>query len=374
MLCAAAPSNDGTAMRNGFLGSILLLVLAIVPAPAQSPPAVPNVSALPSAGAPDVQYPVGGNSWQSFAPPGTSCGDDRPNLSPPGYRFYGNVDYIMWWTEKEHPIPPLSLGSAGNTGNITVPPQNDFGALFRNGLRGDLGMWLNSQQSVGLELGGFWVDDRSPASEFQVGDLSGRMQLHNELCGAEAQLRAEAYRGTWAHFDVLAGFQFLSLDEALGIDEHNAAADVVAADLASTHNRFYGGQLGGELFFHYEKWFLDLWGKGALGVNAETFEAGATTVVGGKAVAGGVLASPAIAGTHHHDAFAFMPEVGVNGGYEYSQHLRFYAGYTFLYLTSAARPGAQIDTILRLTEPSLFPFQSSNFWVQGLNLGAEFRF
>jgi Putative beta barrel porin-7 (BBP7) len=358
-------------MRNGILGSILLFVLVVAPAPAQTPTGAPTPLSLAGGGAADVHDPVFDHAWQPYPPTAATCLDDRPNLSPPGYPFYGNVDYIMWWTEKDRPIPPLILGPAGNT---SVPQQNDFGPLFRNGLRGDLGMWLNSQQTVGLEIGGFWVDDRSPTSGFQAGDLSGRSQFHNELCGAEAQLRAEVYRGTWAHFDVLGGFRFLSLDEALGIEERDAAADVVASDGYDTHNRFYGGQLGGEMFLHYDKYFVDIWGKAALGVNDQTFDVTGTTVANGQTTPGGILASPAITGHHHRDEFAVVPEVGINVGYECSQHLRFTAGYTFLDLTNAARPGAQIDALVRAAQSSVFPFQSSNFWVQGLNLGVEFRF
>jgi hypothetical protein len=217
-------------MRNGFLGSIMLLVLVVARAPAQTPPAAPTTLSLSGSGAADIRNPVFDPGWQPLPPTAATGGDDRPNLSPPGYRFYGNVDYIMWWTQ-----------------------QNDFGPLFRNGLRGELGMWLNSQQSVGLEIGGFWVDDKSPTNGFHAGELSGGSQLHNALCGAEAQLRAEVYRGDWVHFDVLAGFRFLSLDEALGIEERDASADVVASDGYGTHNRFYGGLLGGEMYLHYEK-------------------------------------------------------------------------------------------------------------------------
>jgi hypothetical protein len=78
--------------------------------------------------------------------------------------------------------------------------------------------------------------------------------------------------------------------------------------------------------------------------------------------------------TMRSNQFAVVPEVGVNVGYECSQHLRFSVGYTFLDLTNAALPGAQIDALVRTPPSSSFPFQSGNFWVQGLNLGVEFRF
>ena len=337
---------------------MLLLGLVVTPAAAQTP-----------AGAPPYQF----QGRISMPPAGAAGGDDRPDLSPPGYRFYGNVDYLMWWTEKDRPVAPLT-GYSGNQGNISAPQQNDFGPLFRNGLHGAMGIWLNSQQTVGLEMGGFWVDDRSPASGFQAGDLTEASRFRSALCGAEAQLRAEIFRGTWMHFDVLAGFRFISLDEALAIEEHDVGAAVGASDSFGTHNRFYGGDLGGELFFHYEKCFLDLWGKAALGVNDETFELSGTTVAGGQTTAGGILAPPAIVGRHHRDAFAVAPEVGVNVGYECTQHLRFSAGYTFLDLSNVTRPGTQINSFSHAPLPTAFLFQSSSFWVQGLNLGVEFRF
>jgi len=255
-----------------------------------------------------------------------------------------------------------------------LPQTIDFGSLLRKGLRADLGLWLNPQQSLGLELGGFWVDDRAPGSQGQAGTLGVASQFHSELWGAEAILRAEVYRGTWAHLDVLAGFRYLSLDEALAIEEHDIAANVSTWDRCGTGNCFYGGQLGAETVLHYSRWFLDLWGKAALGVNDQTIDVNGTTVAGGQAFPGGNLASPALLGRHRRDEFAVVPEAGVRLGCELAQHVRVTAGYTFLYLTNAARPGVQIDALLSAPRPSPFPFQSGEFWVQGLNLGVEFRF
>jgi hypothetical protein len=198
--------------------------------------------------------------------------------------------------------------------------------------------------------------------------------LHNEFWSAEAELRAELYRGTWAHFDLLAGFCFVSMDEALDIERQDFHANITTLDSAGTHNRFYGGQLGAELVIHWYKCFVDLWGKVALGSNDETINVNGGTLTAGQPVVGGFLAPPEFIGSHHHDQFAVVPQIGVNVGYELTQHLRATAGYTFLYLSEAVRPGAETDALSRSPRSAPFPFQTGEFWGQGLNLGIEFRF
>jgi Putative beta barrel porin-7 (BBP7) len=352
-------------MRNGLLGSILLLLLAILPATAngQSPATSENSgppravllfdpSPSPSPSPLDPDPSTFTPPCSPLAPHPSPLVDDRPNCSPPGYRYYGDVDYILWWSERDH--------------------RDDFGALIRNGIRGTLGLWLNPQQNYGMEVGGFWVADRSPGDDSLAGTVNVSTRFHSNLWDAEAQLRAEIYRGTWAHLDALAGFSYLRLDEALDVGEHEA--DVGTLDRIGTRNNFYGGQLGAELHIHYNKFFLDLWGKAALGVNDETIEINAVTIADGQTFAGGSVAAPAFIGNHHRDQFAVVPQFGINLGFECGQHLRFSAGYTFLYLTDAARPGAQIDALLGTPSSSPFPFQSGEFWIQGLNLGLEFRF
>jgi Putative beta barrel porin-7 (BBP7) len=363
----AAPCRDfasikgGGGMRNGFLGSILSLLLAVSLAPAQTLPDVP-----PPAGYQGIETPP----WQ---PPRPDL-SDRPNVSPAGYRYYGSIDYILWWTERDHAVPPPAPASRDDTPNPAMPPGMDFGALLRNGLRGELGMWLDAQQTCAVEAGAFSVDNRSPGYQGETGTVGMQTQLHNELWGADVQARVEICRGTWAHFDLLAGFQYLSLDEGLNLLEGDSIADVITFDQFGAHNRFYGGQLGGEMVLHSEKCSVDFWGKVALGVNDETIDVAGATFAGGQTFAGGILASPALIGSHHHDPFAVLPQFGVNFGYEITQHMRATAGYTFLYLSEVARPGSQIDALLATPRPSAFIFQGSSFWAQGLNLGVEFRF
>jgi hypothetical protein len=302
-------------MRNGFLCVLLLFYLGAVPVSAQTeaPSFVPGLT-----------------PWQ---PPRTDEGD-RPNVGPRGYPVYGQVDYLLWWTEKDRPIHPV------------LPQASDFGPQLRNGARGTIGYWLDEQQHYAVEVGGFWTLERSLTANGQGANLGWRTEFVSRLGGAETQVRGQLYRGTWANADLLGGFRFLSLDEGLNV--FGRQANAITFDGLGAHNRFYGGQLGAEIEFHYDKWFADLWGKAALGGDFQDVRLGR--------------------GELHRTAFAVVPEVGVNTGYQLTNTIRLSVGYTFFYLSDAARPGNQL--------PSARPpvVQSGAFWGQGLNFGVTFRF
>jgi hypothetical protein len=112
---------------------------------------------------------------------------------------------------------------------------------------------------------------------------------------------------------------------------------------------------------------------------------------GGTPVAlrGGFLALPTNIGHFSRDRFSFVPRVGVNFGYQVTQNLRAFVGYTFLYWTDVIRPGEQIDRVLNLSQNPTFGhpgaalfgparpevlFKETDFWAQGINFCIEFRF
>ncbi len=93
-------------------------------------------------------------------------------------------------------------------------------------------------------------------------------------------------------------------------------------------------------------------------------------------------------GHYQKDAFAFIPELGVNASFQVTKRIRLYAGYALLWVSTVARAGEQIDpTINTSAFPILngngprvgparpkFSFAETDFWAQGLNLGGEFRY
>jgi hypothetical protein len=337
-------------MRNGLLGSLVLFVALVAPAPAR-------------AEAPSFMRGLD-TPWQ---PPATDL-DERPSAGPRGYPVYGCVEYLLWWTERDRPVTALAADAA-HPANALLPAASDFGALLQNGGRVAMGYWLDQQQRYALELGGFWVLDRSPTDGGFAGNNAVRTEFFSRLWSGEAQLRGEVYRDTWGHLDLLGGFRFLSLDEGLHIYEGNPGT--VSFDSFGTHNRFYGGQLGAEVEVHQGKWFADVWGKIALGATCEAVHIHGATSIAGQVQPGGLVA-PAAGAALHGDVFAVLPQAGINAGYQLTNNLRLTAGYTFFYISDAARPGDQIDALLHAPRP--LPVRGGEFWGQGVSFGFEFRF
>jgi len=105
-------------------------------------------------------------------------------------------------------------------------------------------------------------------------------------------------------------------------------------------------------------------------------------------LAGGVLALPSNSGHFSRDRFAVVPEIDINIGYQVTDHLRAFVGYSFLYSSNVVRPGDIIDRTVNLTQlPSnlgpgsltgparpMIIVRDTEFWAQGMNFGLEFRY
>jgi hypothetical protein len=230
--------------------------------------------------------------------------------------------------------------------------------------------------------------------------------------GAEANYRDCIF--CWANgpsmfrADLLAGFRYLHLNEDLKLTEdavrRSPSADfpdeivgtrIVLFDQFSTTNNFYGGQIGTSLGYVRNRWTLDLRATVALGSNQQRLEIDggqtrAPLAGGGTFTAvGGLLALPTNIGEYERNVFSVVPEVGVNVGYQVTDHWRAFVGYNFLYWSNVIRPGDQIDTTVDVTRvPRFVPpganvppdgprpavlFQNTDFWAQGVNFGAEYR-
>jgi hypothetical protein len=203
-----------------------------------------------------------------------------------------------------------------------------------------------------------------------------------------------AYRLNW-----LAGYRYLNLDEGLTINEMLVSTNSggviplgTTFDLTDdfqTESEFHGVDIGLAAQWRRGRWTLDLLGKAALGntTNTVSINGSTTTMIPNGPTntgVGGLLAQATNIGTYEEDEFSVVPELGVNVGYNITPRLRALVGYSFLYWTNVVRPGDQIDLSLN---PSQFPpgtlngeprpsfsFNDSDFWAQGLNFGAEYRF
>ena len=203
--------------------------------------------------------------------------------------------------------------------------------------------------------------------------------------------------------DGLLGFRFMELDESLagtyGGAIPNTTITATANDLFQVKNQFNGVDLGVQWQGRRGYWSLDLLMRMALGNTQQTVGiSGSSSItntttgarVGGSATSG-LFAAPSNVGNYSQDVFSMIPELGATLGYQLTPRIRLNVGYSFIYWSRVVRPGEQIDRELNtanipyflggapVPNPRInpdrpqFDFQETDYWLQGLNLGAEYR-
>lgn len=303
-------------------------------------------------------------------------------------------------------------------------------ASVQSGGRFSLGYWLNPAQTVGVETTFFFLGERATkfstnsdafpllarpffnqnlGTEFseiiadpnrQTGGVT--IQAPTQLWGIQANLRKNLCCGCNGKVDLIGGFRYLDLHEGIFITEAGTlfpngqpfgGSSFVVFDNFDTRNQFYGGQMGLSSEVRRGRWFVNLRGLVALGNTHQTINiAGGQTVTAPgwhSAKLPGRPASglPSNSGRFTRDHFSVVPEAGINLGYQVTDHLRAYVGYTFLYWTNVVRPGEQIDRVLDVNQIPNFtngpavtqvrpivPFRQTDFWAQGMNFGLELRY
>jgi hypothetical protein len=201
--------------------------------------------------------------------------------------------------------------------------------------------------------------------------------------------------------DALFGVRWAQLDEGLRVTEDLASPQGTTAptttfllnDRFLTSNEFLGGELGFVWEWEHRRWSLELLSKIALGNTRQRVDISGSTLrdAGMQTEAlqqGGLLALPSNIGTYTRDQFSVLPELGVTMGYLLTDRLRLSVGYSFLYWSNVVRPGDQVDNIIDVTQvpqfggapnpvnPAVVPrfvFREKGLWVQGLDLGMEYR-
>jgi hypothetical protein len=384
-------------MRNGF-AALFICLLAGSPVRAQSPPN-PYANPFP----PEPQPPAAALMWlpdDDPLPHGPGPGDI--DQTPHGHCVYGDVAFMLAWVKNRNAPPLLTSGPNLLLHNLDFDDQQRVGGRFL------LGAWLDSDQKIGVEAGYFFLGDRSPVlgvgspglmplavpftnaqgapasfAVSQPGQFAGSVlyEAPSRFWGAEAGLRKEVFANVHGYVDVLAGFRFLELDEGLHFTASRVALPggplapgsvQAVSDRFGTRNQFYGGYLGAHGELRWQNLFLNGYGRVGLGSVDETANVNGTTLAVSPqgtrlAVPGGLFAGPGNSGRFEHTEFAAVPEVGVNVGYRLAAQLRLTLGYSLIYMDHAARPGDQMDR-------AAFLFRQSDFWMQSLNFGVEFRY
>ena len=204
------------------------------------------------------------------------------------------------------------------------------------------------------------------------------------------------------HLDLLVGFRYADLSEDLLLNNSTqfgtapvllSNATLTTSDMFGTHNHFYGGQIGAEAALDIGRFDINAHAKVAFGENIEEVTINGNTQVSGPpalgnfSTVGGFFTQPGNIGSFRHDAFAVLPEVGVNVGFKVCDRCRLSVGYTFVYLSNVVRPGDQIDATAggatrppvsflggARPQPQFANFNETGFWAQGINLTVELNY
>ncbi len=221
--------------------------------------------------------------------------------------------------------------------------------------------------------------------------------------GADVNFRRNLYRGCTSQLDAFVGFRYLHLDEELHVREDirvntfnplvgvPVGSTISISDRFRTTNDFYGGQFGADYEYKRDKWSVGVRSSVALGGTRERLSVAGSQVVtvagaAPQAFNGGLLALNSNIGNRQDNRFAVVPETTLRVGYQFSERIKLTAGYDFLYWSNVIRPGDQIDRVLDVNRIPNFRaatpindvrpaplFNTTDFWAQGINFGAEYR-
>ncbi len=405
---------------------------ALVVPPVKPPAAQASGSCAAPARQPILPRLFGKSPDESYVD--IAANDNAKSADPPKPRLQVSGDYLFWWGKGDH-VPvlastgtPESVGILGQPGTRTLfgPGNDDLGD--RSGGRFRASLWFDDKCPYGVEgsflfLPGHTSSFLATSNEFPVlsrpvfvvnnnmenaetvafpNFSTGALKIdtQNQLWGADVNLFRRVCGTCDRSIDVFAGYKYLNMSESLNITEGviagvNAPDPIgtftAVRDTFATRNIFNGGQIGAAFEQRHGNWFVNARASVGFGVNGETVDVAGNQVQfrPGQAPAlftGGLLAAQSNIGQYAHDRFSVVPDFALNLGYQFTPNLRAYVGYSFLYWTNVVRPGEQIDRNVDLTfipntppvAPSgqrvpAVPFQTSNFWAQGVNFGIEWR-
>lgn len=375
---------------------------------------------------------VPGARYAPFMPdqPGTQ----HPDLAvPPTPPYWLNSSFLLWYMKKQPlNVPVVTNGSSSLLGNQA------FSDSSFNGLRLDLGAWLNEATTFGVELSFLAVFEGSPRNNvsaqttllerpyFDVatglsktlpiavpGSTAGSITAgaNGLLIGGEFNFLSRIYRNhEYESIDLILGFRNLDLLENIGIGSTTsiitgngsfagqtflAPGTLNVSDAIKASNCFNGAQIGARAQTGGAGVTFSGYGKLAFGVMNEditrtgySVAAGPTLVPPLQSTTGGFFVTRTNSGSQSHNFFAVIPEIGMNLGLEVTSCMSLGIGYSILYVSNVARPGDQISPFINshtiptsptfqappAGEASTRVFQTSDYWAQGLNFSVNFKF
>jgi hypothetical protein len=253
------------------------------------------------------------------------------------------------------------------------------------------------------------------ASPSQLGEVAVSHSIRVQ--GWELIGLANLYHGILVKVHALAGYRYFQVNEGLRVQQTTAFYGAYAHPTANTlpglvptarylssladqfdaHNRLHGALFGFRSEIERGAFYAQLDTKVTLGRSVEVVKISGQRqeviyLPGGGQIESitpnGILGQPSNTGRFARGVFAVLPEAALRVGFKFGERSRAFVGYNFVYLSQAVRAADQIDRMVNLTQvgqpnplalmlPNVRPqvlFDRSDFWVQGLSFGLEWRY
>lgn len=361
-----------------------------------------------------------------------------PNMSSGGRcnsrtKFFFSAELLLWFINGQDLPPLVTYGSAtdpvpgamGQPGTVVAYGNGPENSALRPGGRFGAGWWFGERNAVGVDAEYLFLGEQnwtnvyqgfgntqtvgrpftnalngaaSAEQVYQPGKLAGAVTVNsvNNFQGANVNVRWGLVRRPKYVLDLQTGGRWMRFDEDLGIYENLAttsgkSSGFLVSDQFSTNNTFYGANFGLLNTIYMGRFNLGFNAKLGVGVNNQTVDIYGNTVVNNASAItsynGGLLAMPTNIGSYSQSKVTVIPELDFQVGYQLSQRWRFTIGYSLLYWSNVVRPGNIIDPVVNpnqfppptgttLVGPArpAFAWNTADLFIQGANLGLEFRY
>lgn len=218
------------------------------------------------------------------------------------------------------------------------------------------------------------------------GDIAITSQ--NEFVGGEVFFRSLLDSDCNYRLDAVTTYQFARLNDDLlmraTINDANLGNTFTFTDLFDVSNTYNAGGLGALAEIYKGNFTLSMLGKISLGnMRQEVTIAGTNT--GGLGPIGGFYTQPTNIGVYSRDVTVWSPEANFKLAYAVTCDLSISVGYTFIYWNKMALAGDQLDRNINATQLSggglvgasatpAFTFHDTDYWVQTLDIGVNWRY
>ncbi len=416
-----------------WLFGVIVSVLGVASASAQPATVVPNQGFAPvvvnNIGGPDPYAMVG-------PPPASSWWNNGivlPTTATFRDRLWIRLDYLFWGTEgmdipalvTTSPTQPLTpagqagvLGEPGtsvlfggreiNDGSVSGARLSS-GFWFRNGafgIEGEIFQLRKQDDGYAASSDGTTILAR-PFFDVMNGQENSRLVSYPGMASgsvavtSQSDLRSFLINGRAAlvpvcngvfegqdsppdRIDWIVGYRQLELRDQLTISDNVTSLDInnpgsqSFVDSFATKNKFSGLQLGVVYRANFRRAWMESLLRVAVGENRQTIQISGSTTSNGATSNTGLLTQQSNIGNFDRKEFTMIPELGLNFGFRITSCLHATLGYNVVYFPGVVRAGDQIDTDINTTAASPHRprvlFAESDYWAQGINLGAELAF